>query len=301
MSISAQLVKQLRDMTGAGMMDCKRALVENDGDLDKSVEYLQVKGMAKAAKKAGRVAAEGLVATVVSDDAKRAVALEVNCETDFVARNEQFQEFVAGAAAVIAASDAATIDEALQLDWDGESVEDATKEAISTIGENIQLRRFTRFSQSEGFISSYTHAGSQIAVLVSVRVEGSPSEAQEEFGRDVAMHIAAMKPKVLSPDDIDPEEVAKQEALFAAQVADEGKPANIVPRIVEGKTAKWKKEQSLIEQAFVKNPDITVGALQKQIGGVRLEEFVRIEVGEGIEKDEANLADEVAAQLRGDA
>lgn len=299
MSISAQLVKQLRDMTGAGMMDCKRALVENDGDLDQAVEYLQVKGIAKAAKKAGRVAAEGLVATVVADDQKSAIAVEVNSETDFVARNDQFQKFVTDVALVIANSDAQTVDDVMGLSWNGQTVEAVTKEAISTIGENIQIRRFTRFIQPEGFIASYTHAGSQIAVLVNVRVEGDVTGEREDFGRDVAMHVAAMKPLVLSPDDLDAQEVAKQEEIFAAQVAEEGKPEHIVPRIVEGKISKWKKEQSLLEQAFVKNPDITISKLQEQVGGVKVTEFARIEVGDGIEKEGCNLADEVAAQLRG--
>ena len=298
MSISAQLVKQLRDMTGAGMMDCKKALVESD--MDKAVEYLQVKGIAKAAKKSDRVAAEGLVATVVSDDGHSALALEVNCETDFGARNEQFQAFVEEVAALIAASSANTIEEALALDWDGQTVEAATKEAISTIGEKIELRRFVRFVQPEGFVSSYTHAGSQIGVLVNVRAEGS-TEGKDDFGRDVAMHIAAMKPGVLSPDDLDADEVAKQTDIFAQQVAEEGKPEKIIPKIVEGKIAKWKKEQALLEQAFVKNPDLTVAGYQAEVGGVQIVEFARIEVGDGIEKNAANLADEVAAQLRGGA
>lgn len=301
MAISAQMVKQLRDITGAGMMDCKKALIETDGDIDEAVEYLQVKGMAKAAKKSGRVAAEGLVATVLAEDAESAVIVEVNCETDFVSRNEQFHEFVDTVSQAIASGDVQTVEEAQSLTVNGESLEKVTKDAVSTIGENIQLRRFTRFSQPEGFIASYTHAGNQIAVLVSVKVDGSASEEQQEFGRDVAMHIAAMNPRVLVPDDIDQETAQKQEELIAAQVAEEGKPENIVPRIVEGKMGKWKKEQSLLEQAFVKNPDLSVGKLQDQIGGVRIADFVRYEVGEGIEKEEANLADEVAAQLKGDA
>ena len=298
MSISAKLVKELRDMTGAGMMDCKKALVETDGDMDAAVEFLQVKGMAKAAKKADRVAAEGLVATVVSDDGKTGVAVEVNCETDFVARNEQFQQFVADVTGVIAGSDATTIEAANQLDWNGQTIEAATKDAISTIGENIQIRRIVRYHQAEGFVSSYVHAGSQIAVLVNVRVDGQPSDEQQTFGRDVAMHIAAMKPAVLSPDDLDADAVAKQEEIFAQMVAEEGKPEHIVPKIVAGKIGKWKKEQSLVEQAFVKNPDLTVGGLQDQVGGVKIEEFICIKVGDGIEKQESNLADEVAAQLK---
>ncbi len=300
MSISAQQVKQLRDVTGAGMMDCKKALIETEGDFDQAIEYLQVKGMAKAAKKAGRVAAEGLVATVVAADRKSAVAVEVNCETDFVARNDIFQKFVADVAEVIAASSASSVEEILALSWNGETIEDATKEAISTIGEKIEIRRFERFVQPEGFVSSYTHAGSQIAVLVSVGVDGAVDDARDAFGRDVAMHVAAMKPKVVSTDELDAEEVTKQEAIFAAMTLEEGKPEKIIPRIVEGKISKWKKEQALLDQAFVKNPDITVGKLQSDIGGVKIAKFIRIEVGDGIAKEEANLADEVAAQLRGE-
>lgn len=279
------------------MMDCKKALMETDGNLEAAVEYLQVKGIAKAAKKAGRVAAEGLIATVVSDDSRRAVMIEVNCETDFVARNEQFAEFVNQVAQVVAGSNVTTVEDAMQLDVDGQSLEVATKEAISTIGENIGLRRIVRFNQPEGLVASYVHAGSQIGVLVSVR--GDVTDATQEFGRDVAMHIAAMNPGYLRPEDIDDEAAKKQEEIFSAQVAEEGKPADIVPKIVMGKMAKWRKEQALVEQAFVKDPDVTVGKLQDKVGGVRIAEFVRFEVGQGIEKQETNLADEVAAQLKG--
>ena len=276
-----------------------KALVENDGDLDAAVEYLQVKGIAKAAKKAGRVAAEGLIGTVVTDDGRSAVMVEVNCETDFVARNEKFQEFVQEVAALVAGSDASTVDEALQLTIDGGTLEEYTKETITTIGENIQLRRFVRFTQPEGLVASYVHAGNQIGVLVSIR--GNASDEARDFARDVAMHIAAMNPGYLSTDQIDAEAAARQEELFSAQVAEEGKPAEIVPKIVAGKIAKWKKEQALLEQPFVKDPDVTVGKLQNKLGGLQLVEFTRFEVGQGIEKQESNLADEVAAQLKGGA
>lgn len=301
MQITAQLVKQLRDMTGAGMMDCKKALVECDGDVDAAAEYLQVKGIAKAAKKAGRVAAEGLVAAEIAEDGRSGIVVEINCETDFVARNDLFQNFVAGVAKTIANSAAATLDEALALSHDGQTLEEATKEAISTIGENIQIRRVARFEQPEGFIANYLHAGSQIGVLVNVRVDGDASEAQREFGRDVAMHVAAMNPGYLNQDAIDEDEAAKQEAIFAQQVAEEGKPENIIPKIVMGKMNKWRKEHSLVDQPFVKDADLSVGGLEKQVGGVQIVDFVRYQVGEGIEKEEANLADEVAAQLKGDA
>jgi elongation factor Ts len=299
MGISAKQVKELRDKTGAGMMDCKKALVETDGDIDAAIEYLQKKGIMKAAKKASRVAAEGLVATRVSDDGTSAVVLEINCETDFVARNDQFQEFVDDVATVLANSDAETVDQAQQLDFDGKTLEEATKEAIATIGENIQLRRFARFSQPEGFVASYVHAGSQIGVLVGLRVDGSVSDEQEEFGRDVAMHVAAMNPGYLSTDQVDEDAAAKQEEIFRAQIADEGKPEHIVPKIVQGKMAKWKKERALLEQPFVKNPDLSVKKHQEEVGGVQIVDFIRYEVGEGIEKEEANLAEEVAA-LKGD-
>ncbi len=295
MAISAKLVKELRDMTGAGMMDCKKALVETDGDVEAAAEFLQKKGIAKAAKKAGRVAAEGLVDTWTSDDETEGVLVEINCETDFVSRNEQFQNFVAAVTKTIGDSDANTVEAALELDHDGSSLQDAIKEAIATIGENIQLRRFERFSVDEGVVAEYIHAGNQIAVLV--QVEGDADKAGD-FGRDVAMHIAAMNPGFLSADDIDEETAAKQEEIFTAQVHEEGKPEHIIPRIVEGKMGKWRKEQNLLDQAFVKNPDLTVAGYQDETGDVTIAGFVRYQVGEGIEKEESNLADEVA-QLQG--
>lgn len=297
MAISAKLVKELRDMTGAGMMDCKKALVETDGDLEAAVEYLQVKGIAKAGKKAGRVAAEGLVDFWLAEDQKSGVLVEVNCETDFVSRNEQFQAFVGKITNAIGASDVSDVDAALELEVDGHSLADLIKENIATIGENMNLRRFERISVDNGFVAPYIHAGAQIGVLVAV--EGDATDAATEFGRDVAMHVAAMKPGYLSPSDVSDEDADKQAEIFAAQMKEEGKPENIIERIVTGKMSKWRNEQALLMQPFVKNPDLSVGDFQKEVGGVTLVGFTRYEVGEGIEKQEANLADEVAAQLKG--
>lgn len=298
MAISAKLVKELRDRTGAGMMDCKKALVEMDGDIEAAAEFLQKKGIAKAAKKAGRVAAEGLVETWTNADETEGIILEINCETDFVSRNEKFQTFVNSVAAAIGESGANSVEEALELDYEGSTLETAIKETIATIGENIQLRRFERFSIDRGLVAEYIHAGNQIAVLIEVSTDADPDSTTEEFARDVAMHIAAMSPGVLSADEIDEELAGKQESIFAAQVKEEGKPENIIPRIVEGKMQKWRKEHNLLDQAFVKNPDLSVGDYQAETGGVEITRFLRYQVGEGIEKEESNLADEVA-QLKG--
>lgn len=298
MQVTAQMVKELREQTGAGMMDCKKALVETEGDMAKAVEFLQVKGMAAAAKKASRVAAEGLVDTWISDDGKSGVIVELNSETDFVSRNEQFQELVALFTKTIGASSANTPEEALELTANGQTLATHLKEAISTIGENLQLRRFSRLSVGQGFVSNYIHAGNQIGVLVAIETAGSADD-NASFARDVAMHIAAMNPTVLSQDQIDADLSAAQQDIFAQIVAEEGKPANIVPKIVEGKMSKWRREISLLDQPFVKNPDLTIDQYQKETGGVSLTGFIRLQVGEGIEKEEKSLADEVAAQLKG--
>lgn len=294
-TIGAKLVKQLRDMTGAGMMDCKKALVETEGDIDKAVEYLQIKGISKAAKKAGRVAAEGLVNAWTSEDGKSAALVEINSETDFVARNDGFIELVAKVTNLIGPSSANTVEEAMQLEIDGMTLELFMKEAISTIGENLNLRRFVRFNNDAGLVTSYMHAGSQIGVLVSITSEEGATDRTTAFGRDVAMHAAAMGPAFLSPDEIDADTAAKQEKLFTEIVIEEGKPEKIIPRIVDGKMAKWRRECTLLNQPFVKNPDLTIQQYQDETGGVQLVKFLRFKVGEGIEKVETSLADEVAA------
>ncbi len=293
MAIKASQVKELRQRSGAGMMDCKKALVEHDGDVEAALLYLQKKGMARAAKKAGRTAAEGLVATVISDDASNGLIIEVNCETDFVSRNDQFKAFVAEAASLAAASDAADIDAFKATNHpDGLTIEDWAKAAVATIGENVQLRRLVRVGGEGKTIGSYIHAGSQIGVLVEVEGQG---DAAGEFARNVAMHVAAANPTVVDPSEIDADAVKRQEDIFTAQVIDMGKPANIAPKIVVGKLNKWRNEISLLKQPYVKEPDQTVGAYQKAVGGVKVTGFVRYQVGDGIEKAVSNLADEVAA------
>jgi elongation factor Ts len=297
MSISAKDVKKLRDLTGAGMMDCKKALVETDGDVDAAVEYLQVKGMAKAKKKAGRTAAQGLVSVWTNADATAAALVEVNSETDFVARNEQFISFVDTVTTALGEAGVENIEAAESVKIDGKDLETVVQEQIATIGENIKVRRVHRFEANDGFVGTYIHHGSQVGVLVAV--SGEKNDTTEEFARDIAMHVAAMKPAYLTPEDVSEEAAEKQAGIFHAQLIEEGKPEKIIPRIMEGKMKKWRNESSLLEQAFVKDTDLTVRQHQDQVGDVKLTGFVRFEVGEGIEKDEANLADEVAAALKG--
>ena len=299
MSIDAQLVKELRDRTNAGILDCKKALQETDGDMDEAVEYLEKKGITAAKNKAGRVAAEGLVDHWTNADKTQAALVEVNCETDFVARNDQFQEFVDTVTEVIGESGIGSVDELDQVDIDGTPVPDEVNEQIATIGENIRVRRIERLENPDGTIGAYIHAGSQIGVLVSVDVDGDAQDDDvQRFARDVAMHIAAMNPPYLSDAEIPDEDLEKQKDVFASQMEEEGKPDHIIPQIVEGKMGKWKSENTLVDQPFVKDSDRTVGELQDDIGNVELVSFTRYEVGEGIEADEdENFAEEVAEQL----
>lgn len=292
MSISAKDVKALRDRSGAGMMDCKKALVENDGDFEAALEWLQKKSIIKSQKKADRVAAEGLVHIWKNDDATAATLVEVNCETDFVSRNADFVAFVADLTNAIGQSGISSIDELEQVSFNGKSIADALNEQIATIGENIRLRRIARLESTDGVIGSYTHAGSQIGVLTQV------TGADEDFARDVSMHAAAMKPGYLAPEDVSDEAAAKQNEIFMARLKEEGKPDHIIPRIIEGQMKKWRNEYSLLEQPFVKNPDLTVRQYQNE-QGANIQTFIRFEVGEGIEKQESNLAEEVAATLKG--
>ena len=293
MSISAKDVKALRDRTGAGMMDCKKALIENDGDFDLAAEWLQKKSIIKREKKADRVAAEGLIHIWANDDSTAAIVLEVNCETDFVSRNDDFVAFVHEITKTIGESGISTLDDIDKVSFDGKSVDEVLTEKTATIGEKIDLRRMARYENAAGTVGHYIHAGGQIGVLTDV--EGK----DEGFARDVAMHIAAMKPAYLSPDEVSEEATAQQEGIFRARLLEEGKPEKIIPRILEGQIAKWRNEHSLLEQPFVKNPDVSVRQHQDNTDGVTLKGFVRLEVGEGIEKQESNLAEEVAAQLKG--
>jgi elongation factor Ts len=295
MTITAKLVKELREKTGAGMMDCKKALVETDGDVSAAVEFLQKKGMAAAAKKAGRVAGEGRVAGWVSSEGTSAVLIEVNCETDFVSKNERFETFANELAAIIGQSDAVDVDSALTVSHEGISVSERIAEQISTIGEKIQLRRMTRVVQPEGIIGQYIHGGSQLGVLVDVRSDGGAEVGGvRQFARDIAMQVAAMNPFYLSEDEIPAADRAKQEEILSARALESGKPEKIIPRIVEGQLTKWRRESTLLDQPFIKDNDVTVAKLQDSIEGIRILKFIRFRVGEGIEKQEANLAAEVA-------
>ncbi|ASE34379.1 elongation factor Ts [Mammaliicoccus sciuri] len=293
MAISAKLVKELREKTGAGMMDCKKALTETDGDIDKAVDYLREKGIAKAAKKADRIAAEGT--TFVASKGNDAVILELNSETDFVARNEGFQNLVKEMADHILDVKPADVD-ALNASKlaNGQTVEEKMNEAISTIGEKLTLRRFTLKTKTDNdSFGEYLHMGGRIGVLTVV--EGSTNE---EAAKDVAMHIAALNPKFVSRDQVSDEELAHEKEILKQQALNEGKPENIVEKMVEGRMRKYLEEICAVDQAFVKNPDQTVAEFLKTDGGV-LVDFVRYEVGEGIEKRSDNFADEVKGQMKG--
>jgi len=295
MAISAAQVKELRERTGSGMMECKKALVEAGGDMDAAAEALRVAGMAKADKKASRVAAEGLVAVETSADGKTAAIVEVNCETDFVAKKDDFQAFAHAIAKRVLADDPADIDALLAMplhDGDATSIEDARKALIATIGENISVRRFVRV-ESSGRISTYTH-GVRIGVVVDM------AGGDAELGRDLAMHVAAHDPRpvCVSEDQVPAELVAKEREIFTAQARESGKPENIIEKMIEGRIRKFLGEITLLGQSFVKDPDQTVGTLLEG-ASARVLAFHRIELGEGIEKKTENFADEVMAQVKG--
>ncbi len=291
-TISAKLVKELREKTGAGMMDCKKALTETDGDIDKAINYLREKGIAKAAKKADRIAAEGLVH--VETKGNDAVIVEINSETDFVARNEGFQELVKEIANQVLDTKAETVEALMETTLpNGKSVDERIKEAISTIGEKLSVRRFAiRTKTDNDAFGAYLHMGGRIGVLTVV--EGS---TDEEAARDVAMHIAAINPKYVSSEQVSEEEINHEREVLKQQALNEGKPENIVEKMVEGRLRKYLQEICAVDQDFVKNPDVTVEAFLKTKGG-KLVDFVRYEVGEGMEKREENFADEVKGQMK---
>ena len=291
-TISAKLVKELREKTGAGMMDCKKALTETDGDIDKAIDYLREKGIAKAAKKADRIAAEGLVH--VETKGNDAVIVEINSETDFVASNEGFQELVKEIANQVLDTKAETVEALMETTLpNGKSVDERIKEAISTIGEKLSVRRFAiRTKTDNDAFGAYLHMGGRIGVLTVV--EGS---TDEEAARDVAMHIAAINPKYVSSEQVSEEEINHEREVLKQQALNEGKPENIVEKMVEGRLRKYLQEICAVDQDFVKNPDVTVEAFLKTKGG-KLVDFVRYEVGEGMEKREENFADEVKGQMK---
>ncbi|MDY5059387.1 translation elongation factor Ts [Staphylococcus simulans] len=290
--ITAKLVKELRERTGAGMMDCKKALVETDGDIDKAIDYLREKGIAKAAKKADRIAAEGM--TYVGVNGNDAVIVEINSETDFVARNEGFQELVKEIANQILETKPESVDALLETKLStGDTVGERINKAIATIGEKLSLRRFAVRSKGDNdAFGAYEHMGGRISVLTVV--EGT---TDEEAAKDVAMHIAAINPKYVSSDQVSQEELAHEKEVLKQQALNEGKPEKIVEKMVEGRLRKYLQEICAVDQDFVKNPDVTVEEFLKSKGG-KLTDFVRYEVGEGLEKRDENFADEVKGQMK---
>ncbi len=294
MAITASLVKELRERTGSGMMECKKALVETDGDIEAAIEMMRKSGQAKAAKKAGRIASEGIIAIKHSADAKQAVMVEVNCETDFVAKDDNFISFVNAVAERALNSSAADVEALLNepLHEGEETTVNTAREAlVAKIGENMNVRRFQRFQTDNGQLFSYSHG---VRIGVVVELEGG----DEDLGKDVAMHIAASNPVCISEAEVPADLLEKEREIFKSQALESGKPENIVDKIVDGRVRKYLAEITLLGQAFVKDPDQTV---EKLLGaaGAKVAAFKRFEVGEGIEKKQENFAEEVMAQARG--
>jgi len=291
--VTASQVKELREKTGAGMMDCKKVLAETDGDMEKAMELLRERGIAKAAKKSDRIAAEGLVECYISEDGKVGSIVEVNSETDFVAKNEDFKKFVMDVAEQIATKNPADVEELLaqeSIKESGKTVKEVLTDKIAKIGENMNIRRFARF-ESEGIVEKYIHGDGKIAVLVDL-VKG-----EKELAKDICMQIAAAKPEYLKREDVPNERVEKEMEILKAQAMNEGKPAEIAEKMVQGRIGKFYSEICLIDQVFVKNPDIKVSKLLED-NNAEITRFARFEKGEGIEKKEENFAEEVAKQIK---
>ena len=301
-NVTAKMVKELRDSTGAGMLDCKKALVEADGNMDKAVDILREKGLSKAAKKADRVAAEGLVAIEINEDNTVASMVEVNSETDFVAKNEDFKTFVKDAALMALATDKEDVAGLLaETHSEGIALSEVLNNRIATIGEKLDFRRFETIT-SEGQVSGYIHGAGKIGVLVELLTDAR-DERVLALGKDIAMQVAAMNPKYVSRDDVDQEYIAHETEILTQQALNEGKPANIVEKMIKGRLEKELKEVCLLEQTFVKDSDFTIKKLvaevAKTVGSdIKVGRVVRFEVGEGIEKKEENFAEEVAKQLK---
>ena len=290
--ITAELVKNLRERTGAGMMDCKKVLTETNGDMEKAAELLRERGIAKAAKKSGRIAAEGLVAAYVSEDKKVGAIVEVNAETDFVAKNAEFITFVNDIAEIVAKNNPENVEKLLEDKYKNEdrTVKEVLTDKIATIGENMTIRRFERF-ESEGLVESYIHGGGKIAVLVDF------AKGDSELAKDVCMQIAAARPEYLNRESVPAERTEKEMEILKAQAMNEGKPAEIAEKMVQGRIGKFYSEICLLDQEFVKDSSIKVGDLIKS-KGAEIVRFARFEKGEGIEKKEENFAEEVMKQLK---
>ncbi len=310
MAISAKMVKELREMTGAGMMDCKKALTATDGDMDKAVEFLREKGLATAQKKAGRIAAEGIVMVKVSEDEKKAVAVEVNAETDFVAKNEKFQNYVSQVAAQALATEAADVESFLNEEWtysESATVAEELAHQIAVIGENMNIRRFVQVKEENGFVASYTHMGGKIGVLVDVETD-VVNDAVKEMAKNVAMQVAALKPQYTNRSEISEEFIAHEKEILMAQIMNDPKesqkPEKVIAGMINGRINKEMKEICLLDQVYVKSEDGKqsvekyVEEVAKANGAkITVKGFVRFETGEGLEKKEENFAEEVAKQM----
>ena len=306
MAITASMVKELREMTGVGMLDCKKALAETDGDMEKAVEYLREKGLAASEKKAGRIASEGLCLSYLTDDKKTGVVVEVNSETDFVAKNPVFREYVLQVAEQIAGSQAADVDALLTEAWKFDSsltVAEALSSKVAVIGENLKIRRFEKYELKEaGTIVSYIHGGGRIGVMIELACDNA-TEAVEEMGKNIAMQVAALNPQFISVDDLPAEFVAKEKEILTQQAMNDpknaSKPANIIEKMIDGRLNKEMKEICLVEQPYVKDGDLTIKkyieSVAKEAGApISIKRMVRFETGEGLEKKEENFAEEVA-------
>ena len=311
MAVTAKLVKELREMTGAGMMDCKKALTATDGDMDKAVEFLREKGLATAQKKAGRIAAEGIVMLKVSEDGKKAVAVEVNAETDFVAKNEKFQGYVAQVAELALNTKAADIDAFMEEEWtfsESATVKEELAHQIATIGENMNIRRFTQVTEENGFVSSYTHMGCKIGVLFDVETD-VVNYAVKEMAKNVAMQVAALKPLYTNDSEVSAEYIAHEKEILLAQIMNDPKesqkPEKVIQGMIAGRINKELKEICLLDQVYVKAEDgkQSVGKYVQEVAkannaNITIKGFVRFETGEGLEKKEENFAEEVAKQMK---
>ena len=294
--ITAGLVKELRERTGAGMMDCKKALMENDGDMDKAIDYLREKGIAKAVKKAGRIAAEGLIFDAVSADHKRAVLIEFNSETDFVAKNVEFKEFGKKLAEIAITNNVKTIEALNEAEIEaGKTVAQAVTDLIAKIGENMNIRRIHETEAKDGFVATYSHSGGKLGVIVEL--SGEATEANITKARDIAMHVAAMDPKYLNSSEVTTADLEHEKEIARKQLEAEGKPAQIIEKILVGKMNKFYEENCLVDQIYVRAENKETVA--KFAAPSTVLSFARYKVGDGIEKKEENFAEEVAAQIRG--
>ena len=293
---TAKDVMALREMSGAGMMDCKKALTACEGDMDKAMDYLREKSLAASAKKAARIAAEGIVSSYVTDDHKVGAIVEVNCETDFVAKTDDFKALVNSVAKLVVEKNPADVDEMMALDCGDGTVAEMVNRAVAKIGEKITIRRFARMEGQ--LVDTYIHLGGKIGVIVAAKT--TDAEKARPAVHDVAMHIAAAKPGVLHRDEVDPADLDKEREILRAQALNDPKPkpANIIEKMVEGRIAKYYKEVCLLEQPFVKNPDQSIEQMLKEHGDVELVAFVRFEMGEGLQKRQDNFAEEVMGQMK---